>query len=602
MSDITLSSGIRQNLLSLQQTSADLTTTQEALATGKAVNSASDNPSAFFTSQTLTNNANALSALLDQIGQGSQTISAADNGLTGVTSLLQQALSTATQAQQSATGTLTYSSITGTGTIGADSTQTTSNTFSTTGLTAATLSTTTASDANIAGLSSGNKLVFTIGSTTATATFGASDSGATFADSTGLASYLSTTFGSAATVSDSGGNLSITSNVVGTNVSAVTGTGAAGAAFSAPTTSAAGSQLVLTDAGGAHSTLYYVNSADTSNSEAATNGTFSNLTELVDAINGSSNTSSEITASSVNGGTQLQLANHSGTTGSITVGGDVGSSLGFNTTAYDNNYNSSLATAVNGSQTLTIQVGTDSAHTLTFGTGTGQISTLAGLNTALSGLGDVTATVNGSGNLVLAPTSTSTITVSGSANGTIGLATSTTPNATVVTANSTRATLQTNFNNLLTQINQLASDASYNGVNLLTGNNLTVDFNQAGTSSLTIQGVNDSSTGLGLSQLNNGEFQDDATISSIISNLNNAISSVQAQTETFGTNASTITTRQTFETNLINTLQTGASNLVAADQNQESANLLTEQTQQQLEISALSIANQANQSVLKLFG
>jgi flagellin-like hook-associated protein FlgL len=52
---------------------------------------------------------------------------------------------------------------------------------------------------------------------------------------------------------------------------------------------------------------------------------------------------------------------------------------------------------------------------------------------------------------------------------------------------------------------------------------------------------------------------------------------------------------------MINTLQTGASNLVAADQNQESANLLTEQTQQQLEISALSIANQARQSVLKLF-
>ena len=57
MSDITLTSGIRQNLLSLQQTSRDLTTTQEALATGKAVNSAADNPSAYFTSQNLTNSA-----------------------------------------------------------------------------------------------------------------------------------------------------------------------------------------------------------------------------------------------------------------------------------------------------------------------------------------------------------------------------------------------------------------------------------------------------------------------------------------------------------------------------------------------------------------
>ena len=99
MSDITLTAGIRQNLLSLQQTSNDLTTTQEALATGKAVNSAADNPSAFFTSQNLTNSANSLNSLLDQIGQGSQTINEATNGLQGLTSLLQQALSTVQQAQ-----------------------------------------------------------------------------------------------------------------------------------------------------------------------------------------------------------------------------------------------------------------------------------------------------------------------------------------------------------------------------------------------------------------------------------------------------------------------------------------------------------------------
>ena len=119
MSDITLTSGIRQNLLSLQQTSADLTTTQEALATGKAVNSAADNPSAYFTSQNLTNTANSLSALLDQIGQGQQTINAATNGLTGITSLLQQALSTVQQAQQasqtagSTTGTVAVTGIHG---------------------------------------------------------------------------------------------------------------------------------------------------------------------------------------------------------------------------------------------------------------------------------------------------------------------------------------------------------------------------------------------------------------------------------------------------------------------------------------------------------
>src|ERR1700753_3287454 len=100
MSDITLTAGVRQNLLALQKTSSDLTATQEALATGNKVNSAADNPSAYFTSQNLTNAANSLSALLDSIGQGQQTINAATDGLTGITSLLQQALSTVQQAKQ----------------------------------------------------------------------------------------------------------------------------------------------------------------------------------------------------------------------------------------------------------------------------------------------------------------------------------------------------------------------------------------------------------------------------------------------------------------------------------------------------------------------
>jgi hypothetical protein len=100
MSAITLSQGIRQNLLSLQDTAANLTTTQEHLATGKKINTAFDNPTSYFQSQSLNNRANDLSALLDQIGQGAQTLEAANNGLTSLTSLLEQALSAVQQAQQ----------------------------------------------------------------------------------------------------------------------------------------------------------------------------------------------------------------------------------------------------------------------------------------------------------------------------------------------------------------------------------------------------------------------------------------------------------------------------------------------------------------------
>src|SRR5580700_9575667 len=376
MSDITLTAGIRNNLLSLQQTSRDLTTTQEHLATGKKVNSAADDPSAYFTSQNLTNSAHSLSSLLDSIGQGLQTIDAATNGLQGITSLLQQALSTVQQAQSAP--------------------------FSTAAATTGTVNLATAGAPSAAA---GN-LLLSVGTSTAT--------------------------------------IAITS----------------GEALSA------------------------------------------------------------------------------------------------------------IESAIN------------SASTTTLG-------------------GAVSASDNGSGDLVLTSTSTA-FTVGSNATATgLGIGT-----GAITGTSTTRTSLQSNYNTLLTQINQLASDSGYNGVNLIGGNNLQINFNETATSSLTINGVNYNAAGLGLSSLSGsgaGSFFDSSQLSNLVNGINNAIASVQTQTETFGTNSSTISTRQTFTTNMINTLQTGASNLVAADQNQESANLLTEQTQQQLEISALSIANQANQSVLKLF-
>jgi flagellin-like hook-associated protein FlgL len=384
MSDITLTTGIRQNLLSLQQTSNDLTTTQEALATGKKVNSAADNPSSYFTSQSLTQTANSLSALLDQIGQGSSTIQQATNGLTSLTSLLQQALSTVQQAQSAS---------------------------------------------------------WTVAATTTSGT------------------SLST---SSANVSLAAGTLSI----------------------------------------------------------------------------------------------------------------DVGSST-YNVTIAASSSLAQIEADINGT-------------------------------TGLGSNGIVTATDDGSGHLVLTsnePPIGFTV-AAGATSAALGLTTSSTTNNVAIGQSSTRNTLQSNYNGLLTQISQLASDSGYNGINLLQGDSLTIDFNPTGTSSLTITGVTFNAAGLGLSAISGSggtSFQSDSQLATVVANINAALATVQSQTETFGTNASTITTRQSFETALINTLQTGATNLVVADQNQESADLLTEQTQQQLEISALSIANQANQSVLKLF-
>ena len=610
MSDITLTAGIRQNLLSLQQTSANLQTTQERLATGKKVNTAFDNPTSYFTSQALTNRANDLSALLDQIGQAQQTLSQTNNGLTSLTSLLEQALSTAQQAQQAELGTVNYSTITGTVGINNDTTQvvstaTVASAVASSGVTASVQSNVNLSSAGIATLQSGDTLVYTLGSHTVTATFGTVDATAsnTFTDAAGLINVLNSgaggsgNFGTAATgITDGSGGVTVWSNDLATNF-AVSYTSAhltANPSYVTDNNLSLGSALTLSD-GTHNASFYYV----AQNAQAA-DGTFTNIAGAISAIsNNASSVHSTITPTNpgASGDLQLAAANNVG----ITIGGAIGSALGFATTTYKNNFNAQLAGIAN--DTLTIQVGSDT-HTITFGTGANQIASKTALTSLLGGFSDISGSFNASNDLVLTPNSTATITIGGTPAAAalfgVGLG-SYSPTATVVTPSTTRSTLQTNYNNVLSQIDQLAGDSSYNGIDLLTNSNLTVVFNETSTSSLTIQGVNDKSGGLGLSQLNASEFQDNNSISNVINNINDAITTVRSQTQTFGSNSGTIQTRQSFEQNTINTLQTGASNLVLADQNQESANLLTLQTQQQLEISALSIANQANQSVLKLF-
>ena len=90
MSQIALSAGVRANLLSLQNTAALMQKTQTNLATGKKVNSALDNPLNFFTSQNLNNRADTLNGLLDAMSNGIQTIQAANNGITSITTLVKQ--------------------------------------------------------------------------------------------------------------------------------------------------------------------------------------------------------------------------------------------------------------------------------------------------------------------------------------------------------------------------------------------------------------------------------------------------------------------------------------------------------------------------------
>jgi flagellin-like hook-associated protein FlgL len=169
-----------------------------------------------------------------------------------------------------------------------------------------------------------------------------------------------------------------------------------------------------------------------------------------------------------------------------------------------------------------------------------------------------------------------------------------------------RSGLATQFGALLTQINQLAGDSGFNGINLLDKGNssdLKVVMNESGDSSITIAAVDFSTANTGLNIANaTGNWAATTDIAAASTSLTAALTKLRAQSQTFGSNLSTVQIRQDFTKAMINTLQVGSDALTLADTNEEGANMLALQTRQQLSTTALSLASQANQAVLRLFG
>jgi flagellin len=168
------------------------------------------------------------------------------------------------------------------------------------------------------------------------------------------------------------------------------------------------------------------------------------------------------------------------------------------------------------------------------------------------------------------------------------------------TDNTTRASLAKSFDDLRTQIDQLAKDAGYNGVNLLNGDNLRIQFNEQNTSSITLRGSTLDSNGLNVKASAN-KLQGDSDIQDVLTQLDLAKTQLRAQASTFGANLSVVQNRQDFTKGLIATLESGSDQLVVADASEEGAKLLALNTRQQLSTTALTLANQADQSVLRLF-
>jgi flagellin-like hook-associated protein FlgL len=245
--------------------------------------------------------------------------------------------------------------------------------------------------------------------------------------------------------------------------------------------------------------------------------------------------------------------------------------------------------------------GGGTATSITFGAS----ESLDQLNAALAA-NNLTASLDSSNKLVITTTNdaaSSTIgavTYTNTGGGTVTFGAVAAPVADAA-SQTIRANLVAQYNNVITQITTTSQDSSFNGINLLNGDDLKLTFNETGKSTLTIKGVTFDAAGLGLSPLVAGtDFLDSASANATIAKISAASNALRTQASTLGSNLSIVQIRQDFSKNLINVLQTGSANLTLADTNEEAANSQALATRQSIAVSALALANQSQASVLQL--
>ncbi|SIO01302.1 Flagellin FlgL [Bradyrhizobium erythrophlei] len=261
---------------------------------------------------------------------------------------------------------------------------------------------------------------------------------------------------------------------------------------------------------------------------------------------------------------------------------------------------------------------TGAATTITLGTGAGNVNSINAFNAALSAAGlGLTASFASDGSITLTSTNdhasqtlttgavavANNIAISGSDTATPVAPAGGVAGQPLADANSqvTRANLVSQYNNIIAQITTTSQDASFNGINLLFGDDLKLTFNETGKSTLSIPGVTYDAAGLGLAPLTSGtDFLDNSSANAVIAKVSAASDQLRSEASALGSNLSIVQIRQDFAKNLINVLQTGSSNLTLADSNEEAANSQALSTRQSIAVSALALSNQSQQSVLQL--
>lgn len=565
---IALTASMRSNLLSLKNTQKLFDSTQDKLSTGYKVNSAMDNPSSYFTAQSLNARADDLSTLLDSIGQAISTLQTADQGITSLQDFVSQAKSIANSARDTANvsakvastvkfdkNALKSQKVIGDAVPNAvakdkmvirygDSTKLTgtTNVKEDTLLSGIGMNEIDAGEASIrvdgkeyqivTKDKTENKMTYEI----------AKDSVFEFVSANGTTSY---------TVKDSAGK-QIT----------ITGDGSTFTAGEKLTNAAAGTVEVTEDG----KTKMTVTFAGETTGKALTEFKESKLTIEVNA-----------------GATVKEFAE--------TVETMIGTKV-FDASIEDSNM--VFKTLDTTSLEVTGKIAT------AFGLDAGQEITLEADDTAeslrlkINALEGIAAEFDENGKLVVKSAEGDDLVISGALAEKLGIS------GAVTNGSNERAAYAKQFDSVLKQIDELVQDTSYKGINLLKGDNLTVVFNESRTSTLELKGVTFDSTGLGFTASKN-EWISTTDIDESLDQITKATSMLRAQASEFGQNLSTVQIREDFTENMINNLTTGADKLTLADANEEAANLLALQTRQSLATNSLSLASQSAQSVLKLF-
>jgi hypothetical protein len=662
MSGIVLSASVRQNLLSLQSTAELLATTQNRLSTGKKVNTALDNPTNFFTAAALDSRASDINNLLDGISNGTQVLQAANTGITSLQRLVDSAKSVANQALQTNVGYSTKSNVTTAAITGATaedlrgttaaatnavftgaaatgntltaytnatvtgSTTLNDNTSGATNITGATaLSGTAGAGSNnlASNITTGDTLVVN-GTTITFVASGATGNQLNVTDNiTALLAKIDSITGATVPSSVASGQLTLSTGTAANLV--ISGSALAKLGLSAGTTNRGGGSATTTPLVG---TTLLSGTASPSNSVLSTAFTAGNTL----TVNGATLT---FVASGATGANQINVTDNvttllskidglSGGTGSTVTGGQIVLNTGTTSDLTITSNNNAALTALGlgtgvtqartpgvsplSGLTLTIgATGGGTATSITFGDGTGgTIKTLNQLNASLAA-NNLQATLDTTGRINITTSNEAASSTIGAIGGTAAGAgrafNGLTAGAPIADAASqtARANLVAQYNNILAQITTTAQDASFNGVNLLNGDQLKLVFNETGKSTLNITGVTFNPAGLGLANLAVGtDFIDNGATNKVLTSLNAASTALRAQASSLGSNLSIVQIRQDFSKQLINVLQTGSSSLTLADTNEEAANSQALSTRQSIAVSALALANQSQQSVLQL--